>query len=285
MQHNLLEQLLAVPSYSGREHRMVEFLLEHVRERGAERCGVAWSDGWNNVYIRKGHLEPVPLVCAHIDTVFDWAKVKIAQKDGMLMGFDRNGRRSGIGADDRCGVYICLELLERFDNIAVALFAQEEIGYIGARYADTGFFGQVGYALEFDAPATGLVSYSAGGQRLFENAGRFIQTAMPVLERFGFVQFQNHPFTDVTGLRQRFSFSCANFSCGYYNWHADDEFVNLSEVETSLVMATELIAALGNRRYDYDASKPDTGKPPVEVTGLTLPVMTNKPKKILCARR
>ena len=284
MRLDLLKRLLAVPTCSRQEHRMVEFLLNHVRERGPERCGVATADAWNNVLIRKGNIEPVPLVCAHIDTVHNLAEVEVVQQDGILVGFDRQNQRRGIGADDKCGIFICLELLERFDNIAVALFAQEEIGYIGAQHADADFFEQVGCALEFDCPATGLVSYSAGGQRLFQNDGAFIKVAMPVLAGRGFVQFQRHPFTDVTGLRQRFAFSCANFSCGYYNWHANNEYVKVADVEESLAMATELIAALGNRRYDYGASKPDTGKPPTEVTELRLPVTDHRLKNRVCAQ-
>jgi hypothetical protein len=106
-----------------------------------------------------------------------------------------------------------------------------------------------------------------------------------VLEKFGFTSFQHHPFTDVTGLRKRFPFSCLNVSCGYYGWHTDAEYVSIADVKTSFAMATELIAALGNRRYDYDASKPDTAKPPMEVTGLRLPVTNKRLGNILCPRR
>ena len=284
MRTDLLKRILAVPTCSRREHRMVEFLLQHVRERGAERCGVATVDRWNNVLIVKGSGGDVPCAGAHIDTIQGWDEIEIVEQDGLLLGFDGQGNRRGTGGDDKYGVAVCLELLERFQHIVVALFAREEIGYVGAQNADAGFFGRVGYALEFDAPATGLISYSAGGLRLFENAGQFIQTAMPVLRRFGFTHFQSHPFTDLTGHRRRFTFSCINASCGYHDWHRDDEYVSVAEVETTIEMATELIAALGNRRYDFDASKPDTAKPPVEVTGLALPVMSKQPKKTLCTR-
>jgi len=283
MRIDLLKRILEVPTCSRREHRIVEFLLNHIREPGPERCGTAWADRWNNVYFRKGSLEPVPLICAHIDSVFDWTEVEIVERDGLLVGFDGKGQRTGIGADDKAGAFITLELLERCDNIALALFAQEEIGYIGAQNADPAFFGQVGYALEFDAPATGLVSYSAGGRRLFQNDGEFIRLALPVLRRFGFTSFQHHPFTDVTGLRRRFPFSCLNVSCGYYDWHSDTEYLSIADVKKSLAMATELIAALGNRRYDYDASKPETAPPPVEVTELRLPVR-RMPKESPCTR-
>lgn len=285
MRLNLLKRLLAVPSFSRHEQEIAYLVMEHVRQRGPKRCGKAWRDKLGTVYIRKGSTEPVPLVCAHLDTVYNWNQVQIVEQDGLLVGYGPDGTRSGIGGDDRCGVAICLQLLERLDNIAVALFAQEEIGYVGARNAEAGFFGSVGSIVEFDAPATGLVSYSAGGQRLFENNGEFIQTALPVLRRFGFVGFQHHPFTDVTGLRQRFPISCLNVSAGYHNWHSDHESVNISEVETSLEMATELVEALGNHRYGFALDPADVAPPPVEVTELRLPVRAEQPRMSLCTRK
>jgi putative aminopeptidase FrvX len=129
---DLLKRLLAVPTCSRQEGQMVEFLIQHVRQRSSARCGRVVTDEWNNVFIRKGGPGIVPCVAAHIDTVHPLRAVEIVQQDGILFGLDENGQRIGIGADDKAGVYICLELLERFDNIAVALFAAEEIGCVGA---------------------------------------------------------------------------------------------------------------------------------------------------------
>lgn len=271
---NLLKQVLAVPTCSRQEGQMVEFIVEHVRQRGAKHCGEITTDAWNNVFIRKGGPGIVPCVAAHIDTVHPMKPVRIEQQNGMLVGFDEHGQRTGIGADDKAGVFLCLELLERFDNIVVVLFAQEEIGYVGAQHAQPEFFKRVGCVLEFDAPANGLVSYTSGGVRLFRNDGDFIRAAMPVLAQFGFVHFQHHPFTDVKAVRQRFALSCLNLSAGYYNWHARDEYVKLADVENALAMATELIPALGERRYDDNGNQPDHAEPPVEVTGLRIPTET-----------
>jgi tripeptide aminopeptidase len=268
---DLLKRLLTVPSRSRHEDQMVAFLVDHVRRRGEERCGSIVTDEWNNVYIRKGKAGTVPCVAAHIDTVQPIRPVEVVQQNGILFGMTEGGQRTGIGADDKAGVFLCLELLERFDHIAVALFAQEEIGYNGAQNARPEFFERVGYVLEFDAPAHGLVSYTSGGVRLFQNDGAFIRTALPVLERFGCTRFQHHPFTDVKALRQRFSMSCLNLSCGYYHWHARNEYVKLADVERSLAMATAIIPALGTRRYEYDRNQPDAVEPPVSVTELQVP--------------
>ena len=270
MRLNLLKKLLAVPTCSRQEQHMVAFLMEHVRQRGPARCGEIITDEWNNVYIRKGRADYFPCVAAHIDSVFSPKPVKIVAQDGVLRGFDEHGQRTGMGADDKAGVFVCLELLERFDDIAVVLFAAEEIGCVGAKHAPAGWFKDVGYVIEFDAPGSGLVSYSSSGERLFANAGEFIKIAAPVLKAHGLIHWQWHPYTDVMALRQRFEFSCLNLSCGYYNYHQPDEYVVVEEVEAAVSAGEALIAALGCRSYPFTAVRDDLAAPLFEITGLQM---------------
>ncbi len=275
MRVELLNQLLLLSSPSHREHAVVDFIVRHVESMGL-RSGVrCWVDDHNNVYIVKGDAARLPCVSAHIDTVHRRAPVRIVQHGGLLMGFDEAGRRTGIGGDDKAGVYICLELLERFDDIAVVLFAAEEVGCVGSRNADPKFFERVGYVIEFDCPGRGLVSYTSGGMRLFQNDGDFISTALPVMCRHGVLNWQHHPFSDVKAISSRFGLSCLNVSAGYYNWHRRDEFVKLSDVEHALAFGIDLIRALGNRRYDFDSSVPDLAEPAVPVTDLNLDTLMN----------
>jgi di/tripeptidase len=243
MNFDLLKQILAVPTYSRQEQRMVEFLVAHVGQRGKERCGEIVTDCLNNVYIRKGNAGIVPCVAAHIDTVHPPRHVEIVQQDGILFGRDEQGQRTGIGGDDKAGVFVCLELLERFDHLAVALFAAEEIGCVGAIHAPTPWFKDVGYV---------------------------IQTATPVLAAHGLTRWQRHPFTDVMALRQRFDFSCLNLSCGYHNWHRPDEYIVVDEVEAAVNAGEALVAALGCRSYPFTAGANDLSEPLFEVTGLQL---------------
>jgi tripeptide aminopeptidase len=265
---DLLKRLLVVPTCSRQEGQMVEFLVEHVRQRGSARCGKIVTDEWNNVFIRKGGPGVVPCVAAHIDTVHPLGPVEMVQQDGILFGLDEKGQRTGIGADDKAGVYICLELLERFDDIAIALFAAEEIGCVGADHAPAVWFNDVGYVIEFDCPGRDLVSYTSSGTRLFANDGEFIKTAAPVLHAHGLTRWQHHPFTDVMVLRRRFDITCLNLSCGYHNWHRSDDYVVVEEVEAAVRAGEALIAALGRRSYPFQAGADDLVAPLCEVTGL-----------------
>jgi tripeptide aminopeptidase len=270
MRLDLLKQILAVPTCSRQEGRMVEFLVQHVRHRGPARCGEIVTDEWNNVFIRKGKAGTAACMAAHIDTVQPLCTVEIVQRDGLVFGVDEQAKRTSIGADDKTGLFICLELLEQFDNIAVALFAAEEIGCVGAYHAPSAWFNDVGYVIEFDCPGRGLVSYTASGTRLFANDGEFIQTAAPVLQAHGLNRWQHHPFTDVMVLRERFDFSCLNLSCGYHNWHQSDEYLVLDEVGAALAAGAGLVRALGCRRYPFGADDNDAALPLLEVTGFQL---------------
>jgi putative aminopeptidase FrvX len=267
---DLLSKIMAIPTYSRSEDQMVAFLVDYVHGHGLARCGVVTTDKWKNVYIRKGKAGHVPCVAAHIDTVHPLGRVNIVTDNEILFGTDDKGNRTGIGGDDKAGVYICLELLERFDDIAVVLFAGEEIGMEGANNAPAAWFADVGYVIEFDCPGQGLLSYTSGGSRLFANDGEFIRTAMPVLKAHGLTHWQRHPYTDVKAVQSRFGVSCLNISSGYHNWHRRDEYVVLKEVQAGLDAGQALITALGRRSYPFRPYEADSAEPLCKLTDLKI---------------
>jgi len=230
------------------------------------------ADRYNNVMIKRGTASFYPCVSAHIDSVQPIErKYAVEQMNGFLVGIAKNGTRVGFGADDKTGVYICLEMLRRFDNIAVALFSAEEIGCQGASKIEPAFFDNVGYLIEFDCPAHDMMSYSSGGQRLFANNDEFIKTAYPVLQQRGISKWQDHPYSDVMMLRKRFDFSCLNLSSGYYNWHQKDELVKIADTANSLEMAEELVRALGEKQYTFRRGEIDESAPIVPISKLVWP--------------
>jgi putative aminopeptidase FrvX len=251
MRTRLLRKLLAVQTVSTQEDKMVEFLVAHCRKEGYTVA----TDAAKNVYVTKGEASHYPTVAAHIDTVQRPADVKISytlNKHGeqeTLIGH-LNGERHGIGADCKTGVFVCLELLRKFPALKVAFFAMEEIGCQGARRSDPQWFRDVGYLIEFDCPSKNLMSYMSSGVRLFDNNGEFIKTALPTLQKYG-VKWQKHPYTDVSVIRPMYGMSCMNLASGYYRWHADTEYVYLPDVKNAIVMAEELIAALGEHYYPF----------------------------------
>lgn len=259
MKVELLKELLAVQTSSWHEQPMVDWLVHYIihEVKGA----TVTVDPHRNVYVTKGSAAFMPCVAAHIDTVQPHRQVEIVEDGTRLIGFS-DGRQVGIGADDKAGIFVCLNLLKRFDNIRVIFFATEEVGCQGAKRADARFFADLAYLIEYDCPSRHMLSYTCSGVRLFANRGEFIQTALPVLQKHGTTLWQNHPYTDVMAVRNRFPVSCLNLSCGYYNWHAANEFVNLPDVELAIRQGIDLVKTLDHVRYacpvvlDDDADAP-----------------------------
>ena len=248
MNKEVLKELLAVQTYSGHEEEMVEWLCAYIAAVIPE--ATVRVDEFLNVYVTKGSAEAYPCVAAHIDSVQPFRRVSVIETGDILTGFDTwTGRQCGLGADDKTGVFVCLNLLERCDAIRAVFFAMEEIGCRGAAHADPDFMRQVGYLIEYDCPSRNMLSYTLSGVRLFENSGAFIQTALPVLRQHGTTLWQHHPFTDAVAIRRQFPISCLNLSSGYYNWHAANECVSLSDVQLAIDQGIDLIAALGATAY------------------------------------
>lgn len=261
------KKLLAVPTRTYHEDIMVAHLCDYLKH---EPVSVR-VDEFKNVYVIKHDNDrPLPCVAAHIDSVQPLREVNIIETCGLLCAEDMEGHPVGFGADDKTGIQVCLELLHRFDHIALMLFAGEEYGCYGARHADPDFFKKVGYVIEYDCPSRNMVSYTCSGVRLFENGGEFITRALPVLRQHGSVLWQHHPYTDVMAVRNRFPISCLNLSSGYYNWHASNEFVCLSDVELAIEQGEELVQALDSVAYPCPQRLNENG-PAIPIGPLRVP--------------
>jgi di/tripeptidase len=253
MNNALLHSICSVPSRFREETQMVRFLQGYAAAKGWQ----FQTDANRNVRLTKRSplcFAPIPAVVAHIDTVQPLRKVDIDEREGIVTAWVAD-KQVGFGADNKTGIYACLSIMDSMKDIAALFFAGEEIGMLGASKVDPGWLADIGYAIEFDCPSTGIISYSCGGMALFENRADFIQTAFPVLERYDYNQWQQHPYTDVKMLRMRFPISCLNLASGYYNWHADNEFIDVAELEKATRLGEDLVNALGLKRYTFEHGK------------------------------
>lgn len=256
-----LKQVLSVPTKSRQEGLMVEFLTNYLKEKNYD----FYLDAMSNIYVTKktsDDVEYFPCVVSHTDTVHSLDTINVVQEylpntQGeiklALKAYNNMDEPTGIGGDDKCGVFACLSLLEMVPNLKVAFFVSEEIGCVGSLQADKSFFENVGYAIQFDAPENWMVTQFCYGQTLFDDEGDFYQKCEPHLKEYmpNFV-LQSHPYTDVYSLRKRFDFSCINFSCGYYNYHTRNEYVVVEDLYNSILLGQKMIESLGNTLYPQE---------------------------------
>jgi putative aminopeptidase FrvX len=170
-----------------------------------------------------------------------------------LKAYNDKGNPTGIGGDDKCGIYACLELLKELPNLKAAFFVSEETGCHGSRKADKIFFTNVGYAIQFDAPGNWMVSEFCMGVQLFDRDTEFFTSCDEVLTE-GFEKrqkYQSHPYTDVYALKQLFDFSCINFAIGYYNYHTPNEYVVIEDVYSGIEIGKKMIEKLGYTKHSF----------------------------------
>ena len=262
----LLKKVLSIPTVTYKEDLMVEFLCEWLEKNSIP----FFVDKNKNVYATKGKLgenEYYPCVVSHTDTVHTLKTMKIkeellpnAQKDlkRSFKAYDIFGYPTGIGGDDKCGVFACLKLLRELPYLKAAFFVSEETGCHGSRAADKKFFSNVGYAIQFDAPENWMVSESCSGQILFDRNSDFFNACDQVLcENMDKrdMEYMSHPYTDVYALKTSFDFSCINFSIGYYNYHTKNEYVVIEDVFNGIKIGRSMIKKLGYKLY-YKKSEP-----------------------------
>lgn len=186
---------------------------------------------------------PVLLV-AHMDTVHKDTVKQIVYTGN---GKDNISSPQGIGGDDRCGIYMILQIIEKFD-CHVLFTEDEEIGCVGAdKYVN---------AIEDGFVAKPNVNYIIELDRKGDKDAVFYQCDNPEFEDFILQDKDWHfaygSFTDIVEIAPIIGAAAVNFSCGYYNAHTTTEYVVLSEMYNNIDKVIKLLGrTTENDKYEY----------------------------------
>lgn len=186
-----------------------------------------------------------------LDTVHDICEDLFAIKIGQnITGFNRYSmEQTGIGGDDKVGIFIALECLNFFEHIKVAFFRDEESGCEGSYEADTAFFEDTNFVLQCDRQGCEDFITEIGGVKL--SSRDFQSDIAHILKKYGY-SFSRGLMTDVMALKELLiTCSMANISCGYYSPHTDHEYVNLIDVENCLNLVKSIINEIGHIPYPH----------------------------------
>ena len=259
-----LKELLSIPTKTWEEDRVISYLIEQFELKGYKYD----IDELGNLYVTKGISDYYPLVLAHTDSVHEIKEMVVneeylpnAQGESKLAlkAYTKEGNLpTGIGGDDKAGVFICLQLLEKFDVLKAFFPVAEETGCHGSRGAKEEFFKDVGYAVQFDSTENDTMSLSLMGTQLFEEKSEFFNKTKNIILEHGFTEWKHHPYTDNMVLKEKFDFACLNFAAGYYRYHTDNEYVVVEDVENSIKLGENVIKKLGNSFYEFKVSKKDS---------------------------
>ena len=256
MVEQLFKDILSTQSHSGHVERMTQLIADYATYFGAD---VRIES--NNIYVTKGIPLPngYPCIVSHTDTVH-----AIVPDDEFRVGYDHDNRIiygynpikrdfTGIGADDKVGIYIALAAVRDFTSIKACFFRDEEIGCVGSGEADLSFFSDCMYILQCDRK----------GNKDFVNrisstpisSKEFQDDVANIIKNYGY-DFHDGGMTDVYKLTTRqVGISTANMSCGYYNPHSSDELISVDDVDNTLRMVYEILWTL-DKRYEHKVETP-----------------------------
>ena len=249
----LLKQLFCIHSKSGKEGKIRKYIWNWVRQNVPD--AKIECDKPGNLYITKGKSTTFPCIVAHMDQVQErHSKDFIAyEAEDIIIGFSpKHKEQLGLGADDKCGIWIGLKCLQKFEALKLAFFVGEEVGCKGSGMANMAFFDDCRFVIEPDRK---------GAEDLITQIGWTPLCSDVFLKDIGFKKFgykeTDGMMTDIEALKDNgLMLSCINLSCGYYRPHTNEEFVYkpallncLTFVEHIIKTCTKVYPHIDNTAY------------------------------------
>jgi putative aminopeptidase FrvX len=246
MNLKLLKQLYQINSKSGNEAQITDFIVTFIQSHyPSVEVDV---DLTGNIYITKGKSDTYPVIVAHTDQVGTYKDhITIFRSEGIIIGIGEDGKQVNLGADDKNGIWIALELLRTEPVLKIAFFPGEEIGCVGSKACNMDFFHDARFVIQCDRRNGSDFIHTAGGVKLCD-------TSFPSVELKTKYGYQNTTglMTDVQTLKKRgLSVACCNISCGYYNPHTASEYTDVGELINCLQFVREIVQTVGHTPHEY----------------------------------
>lgn len=216
--------------------KMKKYLFNELKKTHAE---VISNDGY--LYAKGTH--PVILI-AHMDTVHK-------SYDKWFLYEDKGNKITspqGIGGDDRCGIYMILQIVKEI-NCSVIFCEEEEVGLVGAAKFAVDYEKEAidpinaNYIIEFDRRGHhDAVYYDLDNlefeQFITQSSGGHFKTAMGSC-------------SDISEIAPAIGIAAVNLSCGYYDEHQLKESVIKSEMLENIEKAKLIINTSVEKPYEY----------------------------------
>lgn len=204
----------------------------------------------NNIFSFK---EGKPLFCCHTDSMKltssdlnsknEIFPIEIIEEGNKIKAL-RNSKKAIIGGDDACGVFILLNLIERYgDDISFAFFSNEETGMYGSRFLIKSTKPTFPYAIVIDRAGDSDICCEQNGYGSID-----FETALcSVGEEFGYKP--NKGFCSDADVLRNVT-STTNISCGYYKAHSPEEYVIYEDVIKAYSFCEKIIQIIGVTNFE-----------------------------------
>lgn len=199
------------------------------------------QDSYGNLYVTKGESDTYPCLASHIDQVsccHHSGDFRVVETEDILFGYSPAMKRfENLGADDKNGIFVCLECLKKFDTLKAVFFREEETGCKGSWAAYMPFFDNVRFVIQPDRKGNSDLVTAISLTRLCSE--QFIEAVEP--GKWGYHETEGL-VTDVLALKENgLDVSRVNVSCGYYNAHTDEEITVKEDLRKCLRFVEHII--------------------------------------------
>ena len=229
-----LIELIKINSNYKHRLQMIEFIVTAAKMTGAN----VKVDVHGNIIATKGKgLKPC--IVAHYDTVHNEAPQIVKIIGNYIYGFAKDGRPIGTGGDDKCGIYIALEMLKKYNRIKAVFFTEEETGCIGSNKIDMDTFNDCRFVMQSDRRGASDLIFSNGyTEYLSEDSKEKINN---IGKKYKMSEATGS-LTDITTLVCR-DLHCGAFyySSAYYFPHTEREIINIEQLKNILRFTEDVI--------------------------------------------
>lgn len=245
---DLLKALYKVYAPTGKEWPMVQYILDFLARHIPDAKTI--MDSWGNLYIKverdvRNH-DGFPTLCCHLDQAqkIHSEDFEVMEEGGKIFGFSNSrGEKEGLGADDKNGIWVCLNALQKCRCLKVFMAVSEEKGCWGSNRADLSFFKDSLYILEPDCKGGDEIRTVLRGVPC---ASSDFEKALDV-EKYGYTITEGKTSDILPLTLSNVGVSCANIPCGYHNPHKDEEYCDFNELKKCLEFVIHTIETLDKK--------------------------------------
>ncbi len=200
--------------------KLVRYGYKIIERKGSYLCGIPTDN----------NIQPILLV-AHIDTVHS---IKPAMDNFVLNKNILTTNITGIGADDRNGLYTILRMLEKGHRPYILFPHDEEIGGIGVKqfmYDYPKPIGDIKFTIEIDRKGIGEAVFYCCENDEFKK----------LIHTYGFNTNNRGSYSDIATIMPVWDIAGANLSAGYENAHQQNEYTNLASLDFTINVLNKIL--------------------------------------------
>lgn len=242
---DVLKKMYTIHAPSSKEGRLGKYIVALLRSM--EIPHTVGSKG--EIYNIKAGL---PLLCAHTDQVQRMPCTHTIQNKNFVYGMGGH-IQSGLGADDKNGVWILLNLIKKYkDKISFIFSTMEEVGGM-----TDGFMHSLGREITDTIPYALIFDRKGSSDIIGLDNEYCMKDLNDDIAKYGCL-FDYAPAIGVWSDCDHIStyVPCVNLSCGYYAPHSDHEYTNVNELINALDFGAYLLGNLNSTPYDRVEKKP-----------------------------